>query len=200
MKTKKYPCLWVSVLYFLCALLYVAKMLLAYGVAFGEKLDIDSIASIVYAFVFLTFGLLLFTKEYPLAIPVWHALNGMANFIHCAVELMGTAMIAVVFGILSSLGDETSNSVSLPPVFAFVHIAAFLAGMTACVVFIIIYKKKLLGFTPIFYIPAAVSVLWVASTVAVLCITGESRYAFDAVISLLYTVSLVLTGKILKNN
>ncbi|MBO5401966.1 MAG: hypothetical protein J6A85_02205 [Clostridia bacterium] len=200
MKTKKYPCLWVSVLYFLCALLYVAKMLLAYGVAFGEKLDIDSIASIVYAFVFLTFGLLLFTKEYPLAIPVWHALNGMANFIHCAVELMGTAMIAVVFGILSSLGDETNNSVSLPPVFAFVHIAAFLAGMTACVVFIIIYKKKLLGFTPIFYIPAAVSVLWVASTVAVLCITGESRYAFDAVISLLYTVSLVLTGKILKNN
>lgn len=200
MKTKKYPCLWVSVLYFLCALLYVAKMLLAYGVAFGEKLDIDSIASIVYAFVFLTFGLLLFTKEYPLAIPVWHALNGMANFIHCAVELMGTAMIAVVFGILSSLSDETNNSVSLPPVFAFVHIAAFLAGMTACVVFIIIYKKKLLGFTPIFYIPAAVSVLWVASTVAVLCITGESRYAFDAVISLLYTVSLVLTGKILKNN
>ena len=192
--------MWVSVLYFLCALLYVAKMLLAYGVAFGEKLDIDSIASIVYAFVFLTFGLLLFTKEYPLAIPVWHALNGMANFIHCAVELMGTAMIAVVFGILSSLGDETNNSVSLPPVFAFVHIAAFLAGMTACVVFIIIYKKKLLGFTPIFYIPAAVSVLWVASTVAVLCITGESRYAFDAVISLLYTVSLVLTGKILKNN
>lgn len=192
--------MWVSVLYFLCALLYVAKMLLAYGVAFGEKLDIDSIASIVYAFVFLTFGLLLFTKEYPLAIPVWHALNGMANFIHCAVELMGTAMIAVVFGILSSLSDETNNSVSLPPVFAFVHIAAFLAGMTACVVFIIIYKKKLLGFTPIFYIPAAVSVLWVASTVAVLCITGESRYAFDAVISLLYTVSLVLTGKILKNN
>lgn len=200
MKTKKHPFLYVSVLYFVCAALCVAQMLLADGIAFGEKLDISSIASIAYAFVFLTFGLLLFTKEYALAVPVWNALNAAVHIVHGGIELMGSAMTAVIFTLFNAFSATPDASADIPPVYAFPHIAAFLTGMTACVVFIIIYKKKLLGFKPIYYIPAAVSALWVISEAAVLCLTGDSYYAFNTLISILYTVSLVLTGRILKDN
>lgn len=199
MKTQKHPFLYVSVLYFVCAAVYIAQMLLAGGVAFGEKLDIGSIASIVYAFVFITFGLILFTKEYALAAPVWNTLNAAVHFVHGGAELMNSAMTAVIFTLFYALRKKNDASASIPPVYAFPHIAAFLAGMTACVVFIIIYKKKAVSFKKMCFFPAAASVIWVISEITVLCLTGDSYYAFNAVVAVLNTAAIILTGKILKS-
>lgn len=199
MKTRKYPFLYVSVLYFACAAVCVAQMLLAGGVAFGEKLDINSIASIVYAFVFLTFGLIIFAKEAPIAAPVWNALLAAAHIVHGGAELLNSTMTAVLFVLFYSLSGTPEAGAEIPPVYVFPHIAAFLAGMTACVVFILMLKGKKPVFKKIWFVPAAVSALWVTAEIAVLCLTGESYYAFNALISAASTAALVLTGKILKD-
>lgn len=195
MHTIKFPFLYASLLYFVNSLLYGVLAVLE---ANGKKDRVTLFVTASFCLFHLTFGLILFTKEAVISAPVWNALSAMAHIVMAWIGLKSIAVVLAFSGLANIfLGGENQMAPEVHGAFfdIYASFAAFVAGVNACVIFILMIKTRVRFFKKLWFVPGILYVIYAILRTAV-AVSGFTYFSVTfACIAAITTVAVFITGK-----